>query len=140
MLKTMGADHIIDYSKEDLLKNGRCYDLILDVVGNRSIFDYKRLLNPAGTYVMVGGSLSLITQILFLGPLISKMEGKSMNILVHKPNKQDQNFLQQLFVADMIRPVIDRTYLLSQVAEALKYFGEGHAKRKVVICMDHKKL
>jgi NADPH:quinone reductase-like Zn-dependent oxidoreductase len=136
----MGADHIIDYSKEDLLKNGRCYDLILDVVGNRSIFDYKRLLNPAGTYVMVGGSLSLITQILFLGPLISKMEGKSMNILVHKPNKQDQNFLQQLFVADRIRPVIDRTYLLSQVAEALKYFGEVHAKGKVVICMDHQKL
>ncbi|CAG9610159.1 NAD(P)-dependent alcohol dehydrogenase [Pseudoneobacillus rhizosphaerae] len=140
MLKTMGADHVIDYSKEELLKNGRCYDLILDVVGNRSIFDYKRLLNPAGAYVMVGGSLSLITQILFLGPLISKMEGKSMNILVHKPNKQDQNFLQELFVADKIRPVIDRTYSLSQVAEAFKYFGEGHAKGKVLICMDHKKL
>ncbi|WP_338000970.1 NAD(P)-dependent alcohol dehydrogenase [Neobacillus terrae] len=90
MLKEMGADQVIDYTKEDLVQDGRGYDLILDVVGNRSIFDYKRLLNPKGTYVMVGGTMSLISQILFLGPLISKKERKNFNILVHKPNKQDQ--------------------------------------------------
>jgi NADPH:quinone reductase-like Zn-dependent oxidoreductase len=140
MLKTMSADQVIDYTQDDFVKKGRCYDLILDVVGNRSIFEYKRLLNPAGTYVMVGGSLSLIFQILLLGPLISKMEGKNMNILVHKPNKQDQNVLKELFVADRIRPVIDRTYSLSQVSEALQYLGEGNAKGKIVICMNHKKL
>ncbi|MFT4413784.1 NAD(P)-dependent alcohol dehydrogenase [Fredinandcohnia humi] len=138
MLKAIGADHVIDYTQEDFVNTGRSYDMILDVVGNRSIFDYKRILNPAGTYVMVGGSLSLISQILFLGPLISKMYGKNMKILVHKPNKQDQNFLQELFVDGKINPIIDRTYSLSQVAEAIQYLGEGHAKGKVVISVEHK--
>lgn len=138
MLKAMGADHVIDYTQEDFMKTGRSYDMILDVVGNRSIFEYKRILNPAGTYVMVGGSLSLISQILFIGPLISKMEGKNMKILVHKPNKQDQNLLQELFVDGKINPVIDRRYSLGQVAEAIQYLGEGHAKGKVVIIVEHK--
>lgn len=138
MLKAMGADHVIDYTQEDFIKTGRSYDMILDVVGNRSILDYKRILNPAGTYVMVGGSVSLISQILFIGPLISKMEGKNMKILVHKPNKQDQNLLQELFADGKVNPVIDRRYSLGQVAEAIKYLGEGHAKGKVVIIVEHK--
>lgn len=138
MLTAMGADHFIDYTKEDLVQNGRGYDLILDVVGNRSIFNYKRLLNPKGTYVMVGGTLSLISQILFLGPLISKKDRKNMNILVHKPNKEDQNFLKELFLDGAIKPVIDRQYSLSQVAEAIRYLGEGHARGKVVIYMDER--
>ena len=136
MLKAMGSDHFIDYTKEDLLQDGRGYDLILDVVGNRSIFNYKRLLNPKGTYVMVGGTLSLISQILILGPMISKKDRKNLNILVHKPNKEDQNFLKELFLAGSIKPVIDRQYSLSQVAEAIRYLGEGHARGKVVIYMD----
>ncbi|PFH91373.1 NAD(P)-dependent alcohol dehydrogenase [Bacillus sp. AFS088145] len=136
-LKSIGADHVIDYTQEDFTQNDQFYDLILDVVGNRSIFDYKRLLNPEGTYVMVGGSLTLIFQLLFLGPLISKTENKNMSILVHKPNKTDQNFLMELFVADKLVPVIDRRYSLSQVAEAIRYLGEGHAKGKVIICVEH---
>ncbi|MES9682983.1 alcohol dehydrogenase [Bacillus sp. AFS001701] len=136
-LKSIGADHVIDYTQEDFTQNDQFYDLILDVVGNRSIFDYKRLLNPKGTYVMVGGSLTLIFQLLFLGPLISKTENKNMSILVHKPNKTDQNFLMELFVADKLVPVIDRRYSLSQVAEAIRYLGEGHAKGKVIICVEH---
>lgn len=137
MLKAMGADHVIDYTQEDFVKNGGLYDLILDVVGNRSIFDYKRILKSAGTYVMIGGTLSLISQILFLRPLILKMEGKNMNILIHKPNKHDQNFLQELFVAGRIDPVIDKRYSLNQVAEAIRYLGEGHAKGKVVIRVEN---
>ncbi|PGZ89910.1 NAD(P)-dependent alcohol dehydrogenase [Bacillus sp. AFS029533] len=136
-LKSIGADHVIDYTQEDFTQNDQFYDLILDVVGNRSIFDYKRLLNPKGTYVMVGGSLTLMFQLLFLGPLISKTESKNMSILVHKPNKTDQNFLMELFVADKLVPVIDRRYSLSQVAEAIRYLGEGHAKGKVIICVEH---
>jgi NADPH:quinone reductase-like Zn-dependent oxidoreductase len=136
-LKSIGADHVIDYAEEDFTQKGQLYDLILDVVGTRSIFDYKRLLNPKGTYVMVGGSISLILQLLLLGPVIYKTESKKMAILVHKPNKNDQNFLKELFVAGNLVPVIDRRYSLSQVAEAIRYLGEGHAKGKVVVCMEN---
>jgi NADPH:quinone reductase-like Zn-dependent oxidoreductase len=136
-LKSIGADHVIDYTEEDFTKKGQFYDLILDVVGTRSIFDYKRVLNPKGTYVMIGGSMSLMLQLLLLGPMIYKTESKKMAILVHKPNKKDQNFLKELFVAGKLVPVIDRRYSLSQVAEAICYLGEGHAKGKVVVCMEN---
>ncbi|WHY88283.1 NAD(P)-dependent alcohol dehydrogenase [Neobacillus novalis] len=136
MLKSLGADHVIDYTQEDFSQNGLFYDLILDVVGTRSIFDYKRSLNPKGKYVMVGGSLSLIFQLLLLGPLISKTERKNMAILVHKPNKDDQNILKNLFVSGKLAPVIDRRYSLSQVEEAIRYLGEGHVKGKVVISVE----
>jgi NADPH:quinone reductase-like Zn-dependent oxidoreductase len=136
-LKSIGADHVIDYNDEDFVKKGQFYDLILDVVGNRSIFDYKRVLNPNGTYVMIGGSMFLILQLLLLGPMINKTESKKMAILVHKPNKQDQSLLKELFVAGKISPVIDRQYSLSQVPEAIRYLGEGHAKGKVVVCVEN---
>lgn len=136
LLRSIGADYVIDYTQEDL--KGRCYDLILDVVGSRSILDYKRLLNPNGTYVMVGGSFSLILQIIFLGPVISRIEKKTMSILVHKPNKNDQNFLNDLFVDGTIVPIIDKQYALSEVAEAIQYLGEGKAKGKVVIHVEQK--
>jgi NADPH:quinone reductase-like Zn-dependent oxidoreductase len=136
MLKSMGADHVIDYTQQDLVQIGQGYDLILDVVGNHSIFDYKRLLKTEGNYVMVGGKLSLISQILFLGPMMTKRERKNLNILVHRPNKQDQNFIQELFLEGKIKPVIDRRYSLSQVAEAIKYLGEGYARGKVVIYVE----
>lgn len=136
LLRSIGADYVIDYTQEDL--KGRCYDLILDVIGSRSIFDYKRLLNPNGTYVMVGGSFSLILQIIFLGPVISRIEKKTMNILVHRPNKNDQNFLKDLFVDGTIVPIIDKQYALSEVAEAIQYLGEGKVKGKVVIHVEQK--
>ncbi|WP_442599899.1 NAD(P)-dependent alcohol dehydrogenase [Neobacillus sp. D3-1R] len=136
ILMSIGADHVIDYTKEDFTQRGQFYDLILDVVGNRSIFDYKRVLNPKGTYVMIGGSLSLILQLLLLGPMIDKKESKKMAILVHKPNKHDQNFLKELFVAGKLVPIIDRRNSLNQVAEAIRYLGEGHAKGKVVVCVE----
>ena len=136
-LKSIGADHVIDYTEVDFTQKGQLYDLILDVVGTRSIFDYKRVLNPKGTYVMIGGSMSLILQILLLGPIIFKTERKKMAILVHKPNKNDQNFLKELFVAGKLVPFIDRRYKLSQVEEAIRYLGEGHAKGKVVICIEN---
>lgn len=136
-LISIGADHVIDYTEEDFTQRGKFYDLILDVVGTRSIFDYKRVLNPKGTYVMIGGSISLIIQLLLLGPMIYKTESKKMAILFHKPNKNDQNFLKELFIAGKLVPVIDRRYSLRQVAEAIRYLGEGHAKGKVVVCLEN---
>ncbi|WHY70577.1 zinc-binding dehydrogenase [Fictibacillus enclensis] len=85
-LKSIGADHVIDYTEEDFAQKGQFYDLILDVVGTRSIFDYKRVLNPKERYVLIGDSTSRILQLLILGPMIYKTESKKMAILIHKPN------------------------------------------------------
>jgi len=138
MLRSIGADHVIDYTKEDFTKKGQVYDLILDVVTHRSIFDYKRLLSPKGIYVMLGGgSWSRVYQAILLGPLISMTGSKKMRALMLKPNK-DLALLNELFEAGKVAPVIDGCYPLSEVAEALRYFGEGRVRGKVVITVEHK--
>jgi NADPH:quinone reductase-like Zn-dependent oxidoreductase len=138
MLRSIGADHVIDYTKEDFTKNGRRYDLILDVVVHRSIFDYMRALSPRGICVMVGGSMTRVFFNGFLGLLISMTGNKKIGILMWKQNKkEDLDYLQELFEAGKVKPVIDRRYPLSEVPEALRYLEEGHAKGKVVITVTH---
>ncbi|NOR17965.1 zinc-binding dehydrogenase [candidate division WOR-3 bacterium] len=136
MMRSIGADRVIDYTQEDFTKNGQRYDFILDFAAHHSIFDYKRALSPKGIYVLVGGSVTQMFQVAFLGPLISMIGSKKMGILMHKPNK-DLAFMKELFEAGKVVPVIDRRYPLSEVAEALQYFGEGHARGKVVITLEH---
>jgi NADPH:quinone reductase-like Zn-dependent oxidoreductase len=137
MLRSIGADHVIDYTQEDFTKSGQRYDLILEVVASRSIFDYKRALSPKGIYVMVGGSLAAILQAFLLGPLISITGSKKMGIVMWKPNNQeDLAILEELFKAGKVVPVIDRCYPLSEVPEALRYLEGGHAKGKVVITVE----
>jgi len=135
IMRSVGADHVIDYTKEDFTKSGQRYDLILDMAAYHSIFDYKRALSPKGIYVMVGGSMALMFRVVFLGPLISMTTSKKMGILAHKPNK-DLAFMKELFEAGKVVPVIDRRYPLSEVPEALRYFGEGHARGKLVITLE----
>jgi len=135
MLLSMGADHVIDYTKEDFTKNRQAYDLILDVVVYRSMFDYKRALGPKGIFVMIGGSIPRIFQIVLTAPLITR--SKKLVILAHKPNPKDLIFINDLFEAGKVKPVIDRCYPLSEVPEALRYFGEGHHQGKVVITLEH---
>ncbi|MHA1945666.1 MAG: NAD(P)-dependent alcohol dehydrogenase [Candidatus Hodarchaeales archaeon] len=138
MVRSLGADHVIDYTKEDFTKSGLRYDLILDVVVHRSIFDYRRALNPKGSLVMIGGSVARIFQISFLGLLISLFGSKKMGILMWRPNKkEDSIFLTDLLEAGKVVPVIDRRYPLSKVPEALQYLEAGHAQGKVVINMEH---
>jgi NADPH:quinone reductase-like Zn-dependent oxidoreductase len=139
MLCSIGADQVIDYTQEDFTKNGQVYDLILDVVTYRSIFDYKRALSPKGNYVMLGGgSWARVVQTMFLGPLISMTGSKKMHVLMYKPNKkEDVDFMKELLEAGKIKPVIDRRYPLSEVAEAFRYLGEGHFRGKVVITVEH---
>ena len=132
MMSALGADHVIDYTQEDFTKNGKCYDLILDVKTDRSIFDYRRALSANGIYVTVGGKTARILQLLFLGSLISMTGSKKLTLVMHKPNK-DLNILIELFESGKVKPVIDRCFPLSKTAEAFKYFGEGHFKGKVVI-------
>ena len=136
MLRSIGADHVIDYTNEDFTRNGQHYDLILDVMGYHSIFDYRRALSPRGRYVMVGGCTSLVNQVLLLGPWISLSGSKKMGLLLHKPNK-GLAFMKELFETGKVVPVIDRRYPLSEVADALRYLGEGHVKGKVVISVEH---
>lgn len=133
MMRSIGADLVIDYTQEDFTKNGQRYDLILNVATYGSIFDYRRALSPKGIYVMTGGSVARIFQTGLLGPWISMTGSKKMGSLMHKPNNRDLVFMNELLEAGKITPVIDRRYPLSEVAEALRYFGEGHAQGKVVI-------
>jgi NADPH:quinone reductase-like Zn-dependent oxidoreductase len=136
MLRSIGADQVIDYMKEDFTKSGQLYDLILDVVAYRSIFAYRRALSPKGIFVFVGGSTAAIFQALLLGPLISRMGNKKMGTVMWEPNKkEDLDLLAELFEAGKVVPVIDRRYPLSEVPEALRYLEEGHALGKVVITM-----
>ena len=132
IMRLIGADHVIDYTKEDFTKKGQCYDLILDMAAHHSIFDYYRALSPKGIYVMEGGSTARILQGLFLGPLISMTTSKKMSLLAHKANK-DLALMKELLKAGKVKPIIDKRYPLSEVPEALRYFGEGHARGKVVI-------
>ncbi len=138
LLRSIGADHVIDYTQEDYTKSGQHYDLILDVVANRSIFAYKRALGPKGIFVYVGGSTAAIFQALLLGPLISRNRTKTMGVVMGKPNKkEDLVFLEELFEVGKVVPVIDRRYPLSEVPEALRHLEEGHAIGKVVITFEH---
>ncbi len=133
LMRSLGADHVIDYTQEDFTENGKQYDLILDVVAHRSVFAYKRALRPNGSYFFVGGSVATIFQILLLGPWIRGTTGKKIRILAVQPNTEDVDFMKELSEAGKVTPVIDRTYPLSEVPDAIGYVGEGHAKGKVVI-------
>jgi len=134
MMRSLGADHVIDYTQEDFTRNGKQYDLILDIQGHHSIFDYKRALSPKGVYVLVGGSSGLINQLIFLGSLISLTSRKKMGLLLHKANKGlvDMN---ELLEAGKVVPIIDRSYTLSGVPESLRYFSKGNVKGKIVISL-----
>jgi NADPH:quinone reductase-like Zn-dependent oxidoreductase len=132
MLQALGADHVIDYLKEDFTRSGERYDLILDVKTNRSPFAYARALNPKGRYVTVGGNPSRLLQVLVLGPLISRRNAKQVRIVALKPNK-DLAYMSELFQAGKLVPVLDRSYALPDVPEALRRFGAGDHKGKIVI-------
>jgi len=137
--RSIGADHVIDYTKEDFTKNGQQYDLILAANGYHSLSAYKRALTPKGIYVMAGGSMAQIFQSMLMGSIMSETGGKKMGGVSAKPNQEDLAFLKELVEDGKVIPVIDRRYLLSETAEALRYLGEGHARGKVVITVEHNK-
>jgi len=133
LVRSIGAEHVIDYAQEDFTKNEGQYDLIFDIVANRSVSDYMRVLSPQGSYVACAFNATS----LFLGPLISKKDGKKASSLVHKPNPEDQVFMKGLLEDGKVLPVIDRCYPLSEVPEAMRYLEGGGHLGKVVITMDH---
>ncbi len=133
MARSLGADRVIDYTREDFTRKGERYDLIIAANGYHPIWAYRRALSPTGRYVMSGGAMAQMFQAILLGPWISMIGSKRMGHLTAKPNKQDLLFLKGLLEAGKMRPIIDRRYPLSEVPEALRYLEEGHARGKIVI-------
>jgi NADPH:quinone reductase-like Zn-dependent oxidoreductase len=136
VVRSLGADHVIDYTQEDFTKTGERYDLILDCQCFRSMFDNRRALRPEGTYAMVGGSMSRVYQLWFLSLIASlTREDRKLRLVAEGPNKGLAD-LKKLIEAGKLVPIVDRTYQLSEVPEALRYFGEGRHKGKIVIAME----
>jgi NADPH:quinone reductase-like Zn-dependent oxidoreductase len=134
MLRAMGADQVIDYLKEDFTKGGERYDLILDAKTDRSPFAYARALRPNGTYVTVGGSIPRLLQTLVLGPLLARLYHRRVRVVGLKPNK-DLAYVNELFEAGKLRPVIDRSYKLADLPEAFRFFGTGEHRGKIIVTM-----
>jgi len=137
LVRSLGADRVVDYTQEDFTQRGERHDLMLDIAGSRSFFDFRRALTPQATVVLVGGPMTYRG----LGPLphlfgtLAKSRGRSQKVtfFVAKVTKEDLAVLRELLEAGKVTPVIDRRYQLSEASEALEYFGEGHARGKVVI-------
>lgn len=132
LMRLLGAEQVIDYTQEDFTRNGQRYDLILDINARHSIVDYYRTLNPEGSYIMVGGSSKLISQLLLLGPILSLITNKKMGLLLHKANK-GMTMMNALLERKKVVPIIDRRYYLSETVEAMRYFEKGQVKGKVII-------
>ncbi|UCG70016.1 MAG: NAD(P)-dependent alcohol dehydrogenase [Thermoplasmata archaeon] len=134
MLREIGADHVMSYTKEDYTKTGKQYDLILDVVAHRTVKDYERALSDNGNFVIVGGSRATIFKVIFLGPIITRKSNKKMGLNSWASDRnEDMRFLIELYEKGKVKPVIDRRYLLNEVPEAYRYLEEGHVKGKLVI-------
>lgn len=129
--RALGADHVIDYTRDDFARSGERYDIVLAVNGYRPLGDYQRALAPGGVYVMVGGTMGQIFQALLLGPLLSR-RGKVAAVTA-KPNRADLVAVGELLQAGQVRPVIDRCYPMHEAAEAFRYLDREHARGKVVI-------
>ena len=141
MVRSIGADHVIDYTQEDFTQNGQRYDLIFDAVGNRSVSDYKRALSPKGICSVAGfTTMARLFQVIFLGAWVSKTGSKKIGLMeTAKANKKDLVIIKELLETGKVVPVIDRCYPLSEVPEAIRYLEKGHARGKVVITVAYHK-
>jgi len=133
MVRSIGADHVIDYKKEDFTRNGRRYDLILAVNGYHPISDYLRALGPEGVYVVAGGSMVQLFQASVLGPRISRTGRQKTHVVSLVQNRKDLVFMKELLESGKVVPVIDKCFTLSEASEAIRYFEEEHAQGKVVL-------
>jgi NADPH:quinone reductase-like Zn-dependent oxidoreductase len=141
MVRSLGADRVIDYTQEDFTKSGQRYDLIFDCVGNHSLSACRRVLNPKGIYIAVGGPSgrwmigSLARAI--TAPVLSRFVGQKLFMVLARRSKEDLTIMRELMESGKITPVIDRCYTLSEVPEAIRYLEEGHARGKVIITLEH---
>jgi NADPH:quinone reductase-like Zn-dependent oxidoreductase len=142
LVRSIGADHVIDYTKEDFSKNGQRYDLILDNVGTQPLSQFRRALEPKGACVMIGGGGPNDGR--FIGPIarpikammVSPFVSQKFGMLFAELNHDDLAFLADLMQSGKVTPVIDRTYKLADLADAIRYLEQGHARGKVVLTME----
>ncbi len=134
-MRLLGADHVIDFTREDFTKTGQQYDLVLDLIAYRSPFNYARSLKPEGSYYAVGGNVSTLLQIVLMGSTIRRRTGRNVRVLAVQRNQEDLLAITSLCETGKILPVIDKSYPLSEVPAALRYLGEGHVRGKVVITL-----
>src|SRR5881398_290240 len=142
LVRSLGADHVIDYTKEDFTKSAERYDVMLDNVGNRTLSECKSVLTPKGKYVLIGGGGASDQG--FLGGLgkalwamvFSKFVNQQMGMMMADTNHNDLTILAEMMQSGKLKPVIDRTYKLDQVPDAIRYVEQGHARGKVVITVD----
>lgn len=137
MVRSIGADHVIDYTQEDFTKRGQRYDLIFDCVGNHSLSACRRVLNPKGICIMVGdrsgrGMIGLLAR-LITALVLSRFVSQKLVTFLARPNKEDLAIMRDLMASGKVTPVINKHYSLSEVPEAIRYLEEGHAKGKIVI-------
>lgn len=136
VMRSIGADHVIDYTQEDFTKKPARYDLILAVNGYHLIMDYRRALKPMGLYISAGGTLPQILEVMLLGRLISRFGSKKLDFMgIANTNQQDLLVLREFLESGKVVPAIDRCYPLSEAIEAIRYLTKGHAKGKVIITM-----
>ena len=146
MVRSLGAGHVIDYTQEDFTQSGERYDLIFDIPGNHSLSNCRRTLTPKGSYVLIGhdhfgdaggqwlGSLPRFFKLMVMSPFVSQLPDLNFST----PSKKDSMaVLREFLEAGKITPVVDRTFPLSEVPEAIRYLKEGHIQGKVVITLDH---
>jgi NADPH:quinone reductase-like Zn-dependent oxidoreductase len=139
MIRSIGADQVIDYTDEDFTKSGQHYDLIFDCYANHSLSAYGRVLNPSGIYVGVGppvdlGGIGILARLIQM-LVLSWMGSQKLVTFLAKPSKVDLTMLRELVATGKVTPVIDRCYSLNEVSEAMRYLEEGHARGKVVITL-----
>jgi NADPH:quinone reductase-like Zn-dependent oxidoreductase len=137
MARSIGADHVIDYTKEDFTQHGKRYDLIIGVNGRHSLSSYERALNPGGTYICIGGKMAQIFEALLFGPLMSMNGNKKLKGMGSaQPNQRDLEAVKRLIEAGTLVPVMEKRYTLTEIPEALRHLGRGHALGKIVISIN----
>jgi NADPH:quinone reductase-like Zn-dependent oxidoreductase len=134
LARSLGADHVVDYTREDVTMKGERFDVVLDNVGNFPVSGYNRVLKPGGVGVVIGfsGVLRLV-KLMMLGPWVSRRGRQKIGTMLARITKEDLTFLRGLLESGKVKPVIDRRFPLPDVAEALRYFGRGHSQGKVII-------
>jgi len=142
MVRSLGADEVIDYTKEDFAQSGKQWDVILDNVPNHSLADCRRVLTPQGKYVMIGGGgpddgrwigpFVRVIKLLLLKPFVSQ----EMGMMMADAGKDDMTYLRDLMQSGKVTPMIDRTYKLNEIADAVRYLEQGHARGKVAIALE----
>lgn len=135
-VRSLGADHLIDYRAEDFTRSGNRYDLILDLIAHRSVFASRRALAPGGRYYLVGGSVSVMLQVLLFGGWIGRSVDQALKVLFVPQNRKDLTSITELCVSGEVTPVIDRVYSLDETPQAMRRVAEGRAKGKVVISLE----